>query len=62
MFKKAEQAYMKSIEKNRKYAFPWYNLGGLYWNNKLFEKAIDVWDEAIKKFPRINIVNLRSIP
>jgi tetratricopeptide (TPR) repeat protein len=47
----AEDAYRKAIETDSEFALAWFDLGGLYWNNKRPVDAIATWSEALKKFP-----------
>jgi len=47
----AETAYEKAIQLNPNYPEAWFNLGGLYWNQKVSQKAIATWKEAMDKFP-----------
>jgi len=51
IFDKAEESYMKSIELNNDYPEAYFNLGGLYWNNNIIDKAIITWRIALEKFP-----------
>lgn len=44
-------AYKKAIELNPEYDLAWFNLGGVYWNSGNKEKAIDIWHEAVERFP-----------
>ncbi len=44
-------AYEKAIELNPNYPEAWFNLGGLYWNQRATQKAMVIWKEAMGKFP-----------
>ncbi len=50
-------AYEKAIELDKDYDLAWFNLGGVCWNNKHTEKAIEIWREAVLRFPNHNIAN-----
>lgn len=43
--------YHKALELDPDYALAWFNLGGVYWNAKMFGEAADVWLQALEKFP-----------
>ena len=47
----AEDAYKKAIETDSEFALAWFDLGGVYWNNKRPVDAIAMWGEALRKFP-----------
>ena len=44
-------AYEKAIELDNDYDLAWFNLGGVYWNARQIEKAAEVWEEAVRRFP-----------
>lgn len=44
-------AYRKALELDPVYALAWFNLGGIYWNAKMFEECACVWSHATKNFP-----------
>lgn len=43
-------AYHKALELDPDYALVWFNLGGVYWNAKMFGEATEVWLQALEKF------------
>lgn len=44
-------AYEKTIALDPDYPEAFYNLGGLYWNERLIPQAKTIWREAISRFP-----------
>ncbi len=52
----AETAYEKAIDLDAEYAKPWFNLGGLYWNDGETQKAKAIWERAVTKFPEHELV------
>ncbi|CAK8711575.1 MAG: Tetratricopeptide repeat-containing protein [Candidatus Electronema aureum] len=48
-------AYEKAIELDDSYDLAWFNLGGVYWNNRQTEKAGEIWREAVRRFPNHEI-------
>ncbi len=49
-------AYEKAIELDNDYDLAWFNLGGIYWNSQQIEKAVEIWSEAVKRFPNHELV------
>ncbi len=58
--KNAEKAFRKSIEINGEYEKPYFELGGLYWNNKNYLRALEIWNFAKEKFPESQ--NIERLP
>jgi len=58
--KKAEAiaAYKKAIDIDPTYATAWFNLGGMYWNDGNAQEAMNVWREAVSRFPDHELVGL----
>ncbi len=50
-FNNSKKCLIKSIKLDKKYPFPLYELGGLYWNYSFNKKALKIWKKAIKIFP-----------
>lgn len=44
-------AYRRAIELDEEYELAWFNLGGVYWNARNPQDALDVWSEALRRFP-----------
>jgi len=51
MFEEATAAFAKAIGLDPEYPNPWFDLGGSYWNRGLRAKALEVWADAVKRFP-----------
>ncbi|MCI5124409.1 MAG: tetratricopeptide repeat protein, partial [Candidatus Electrothrix sp. AR5] len=49
-------AYEKAIELDNDYDLAWFNLGGIYWNAKQIDKAVETWQEAVRRFPNHELV------
>lgn len=50
-FSEATNNFQKAMDLNPDYEMAWFNLGGAIWNNGDHERAIEVWDDAVEKFP-----------
>lgn len=49
-------AYHKAIKLNPEYDLAWFNLGGIYLNLGSEENAMEIWREAIDRFPDHELV------
>ena len=45
------EAYERAVELDEDYDLAWFNLGGAYWNAKKPAEALEVWREAMHRFP-----------
>ncbi len=45
-------AYERALELDEDYDLAWFNLGGAYWNSKKPAEAMEVWREAMRRFPQ----------
>ena len=48
--------YRRALELDPTYAAAHFNLGGVLWNNGLTQEAVEVWREAITRFPQHSLV------
>lgn len=46
-----KEAYRRALDLNPDYAVAMFNLGGILWNSGVKHEAIEVWSEALDRFP-----------
>ena len=44
-------AYERALELDPEYDHALFNLGGLYWNRRDVRRALEIWKDAVKRFP-----------
>lgn len=57
-------AYGEAIRLDEDYDVAWFNLGGIHFNQQDLKSAVEVWKEALKRFPEHRLAKklLRELP
>lgn len=60
----AIKAYEQAIALDPDYDVAWFNLGGVHWNNGDRARGVEVWNNAIKRFPNHELTSVlrRDMP
>ena len=61
---KCMSAYEEAIRLDEDYELAWFNLGGIHFNQRDLRSSIQVWKEALKRFPEHQLAKklLRDLP